>query len=61
MVETTISRRKALQVGAAAAGLTLLPGTRRARAQAKTVTFWNISGIYDVEDPMNKAKKPEDF
>lgn len=61
MVETTISRRKALQVGAAAAGLTLLPGARRARAQAKTVTFWNITGIYDVEDPMNKAKKPEDF
>jgi raffinose/stachyose/melibiose transport system substrate-binding protein len=61
MVETTFSRRKALQAGAAAAGLTLLPGARRARAQAKTVTFWNLAGIYEVEDSLNKAKRPEEF
>jgi hypothetical protein len=38
MLDTTLSRRKALQVGAAAAGLTLLPA-RRASAQDKTITF----------------------
>jgi raffinose/stachyose/melibiose transport system substrate-binding protein len=61
MIDTTLSRRKALQIGAAAAGLTLLPSRRRAAAQAQTVTFWNISGIYEVEDPNDKTKKPEDF
>ncbi len=60
MLDTTLSRRKALQVGAAAAGLTLLPA-RRASAQDKTITFWNLAGIYDVEDPNDKTKKPEDF
>ena len=30
-------------------------------AQDKTITFWNIAGIYDVEDPNDKTKKPEDF
>jgi raffinose/stachyose/melibiose transport system substrate-binding protein len=61
MLDTTLSRRKALQLGAATAGLTLVSGTRRAAAQNKTVTFWNIEGIYDVQDPNNKTKKPEDF
>jgi raffinose/stachyose/melibiose transport system substrate-binding protein len=60
MFDATLSRRKALQFGAAAAGLTLLPA-RRAYAQNTTVTFWNIQGIYDVEDPNDKTKKPEDF
>jgi raffinose/stachyose/melibiose transport system substrate-binding protein len=60
MIETTLSRRKALQVGAAAAGLTLLPGTRLAAAQETTVTFWN-PGVLMVTDPSDKAKKPEDF
>lgn len=61
MIDSTLSRRKALQMGAAAAGLTLLPGTRRVAAQEKTITYWNIQGIYDVEDPNDKTKKPEDF
>jgi len=61
MFDSVLSRRKALQIGAgAAAGLTLLP-SRRASAQEKTVTYWNISGIYEVEDPNDKTKKPEDF
>ncbi len=61
MFDSVLSRRKALQLGAgAAAGLTLLP-SRRASAQEKTVTYWNISGIYEVEDPNDKTKKPEDF
>ena len=61
MIQSKLSRRRALQVGAAAAGLTLLPGSRRVSAQEKTVTYWNISGIYEVEDPNDKTKKPEDF
>ena len=61
MIESTLSRRKALQIGAATAGLSLLPSWRRAGAQETTVTFWNISGIYEVEDPNDKTKKPEDF
>src|SRR5438045_401176 len=60
MVETRFSRRQVVQLGVAA-GLALLPGSRRATAQGKTVTFWNIAGIYDVEDPVNKTKKPEEF
>jgi raffinose/stachyose/melibiose transport system substrate-binding protein len=60
MMGTTFSRRKALQLGAAAAGATLLPGnTRRARAQDATITFWNTT--FPMEDPIDKAKKPEDF
>lgn len=61
MSATSLTRRKALQIGAAATGLALLPGARRASAQAKTVTFWNLAGIYDIEDPNNKTKKPEEF
>ena len=57
MLDTTLSRRKALQVGAVAAGLTVLPA-RRAFAQDKTITFWNLAGIYDIEDPNDKTKKP---
>jgi raffinose/stachyose/melibiose transport system substrate-binding protein len=60
IIDTTLSRRKALQVGAATAGLTLLPAWH-ASARGKTITFWNIAGIYDVEDPNDKTKKPEDF
>lgn len=60
MFETTLSRRKAMQWGAAATGLTLLPRSRAA-AQETTVTYWNISGIYEFEDPNDKTKKPEDF
>jgi raffinose/stachyose/melibiose transport system substrate-binding protein len=60
MMGTTFSRRKALQLGAAAAGVTLLPGSaRRARAQDATITFWNTT--FPMEDPIDKAKKPEDF
>ena len=59
MFDNTLSRRKALQFGAAAAGLTLLPGTRRAAAQDATITFWNTG--YPIVDPNDKAKKPEDF
>lgn len=59
MFDNTLSRRKALQFGAAAAGLTLLPGTRRAAAQDATITFWNTN--YPLVDPNDKAKKPEDF
>jgi raffinose/stachyose/melibiose transport system substrate-binding protein len=61
MLDTTLTRRKALQLGAATAGLTVLPRARRAAAQETTITFWNIAGLYDVEDPTNKTKKPEDF
>ncbi|MFN8594163.1 MAG: extracellular solute-binding protein [Thermomicrobiales bacterium] len=61
MFNTTLSRRRAMQLGAAAAGLTLLPGTRRAAAQDTNITWWNISGIYEFEDPNDKTKKPEDF
>ncbi|MFN8594162.1 MAG: extracellular solute-binding protein [Thermomicrobiales bacterium] len=60
MTMTPLSRRKVMQVGAAAAGLTLLPSSRRTRAQDTTVTFWN-PGILMVEDPSDKTKKPEDF
>ena len=60
MLDTTLSRRKALQVGAVTAGLTLLPAWR-ASAQDKTITFWNLAGIYDLDDPNDKTKKPEDF
>jgi raffinose/stachyose/melibiose transport system substrate-binding protein len=59
MTHPTLSRRKALQLGAAAAGLTLLPGTRRAAAQDATITFWNTT--FPMEDPIDKAKRPEDF
>jgi raffinose/stachyose/melibiose transport system substrate-binding protein len=59
MTHTTLTRRQALQVGAAAAGLTLLPGTRRAAAQDATITFWNTT--FPMEDPIDKAKRPEDF
>src|SRR5688572_21343265 len=59
MIDTTLNRRKALQLGAAAAGLTLLPGTRRAAAQDATITFWNTT--FPMEDPIDKAKRPEDF
>jgi raffinose/stachyose/melibiose transport system substrate-binding protein len=58
--DSALSRRKALQLGTAT-GLALLSGSRRAAAQEKTVTYWNISGIYEVEDPNDKTKKPEDF
>lgn len=57
--ETTLSRRKALQIGAAAAGVTLLPGTRRASAQETTVTFWNST--FSVEDASDKTRPLEDF
>ncbi len=60
MIDATLSRRKALQLGAAAAGLTLLPGTRRAAAQETTVTFWN-PGILMVQDPSDKTKTNDDF
>jgi raffinose/stachyose/melibiose transport system substrate-binding protein len=59
MPDTTLSRRKVLQVGAAAAGLTLLPGTRRAAAQDVTLRFWNTR--FPLTDPNDKTKKPEDF
>jgi raffinose/stachyose/melibiose transport system substrate-binding protein len=59
MIDTRFSRRKALQIGAGAAGLTLLPGARRASAQEATVTFWNT--LFPMEDPIDKAKRPEDF
>ena len=59
MIDTTLNRRQALQLGAAAAGLTLLPGTRRAAAQDATITFWNTT--FPMEDPIDKAKRPEDF
>jgi raffinose/stachyose/melibiose transport system substrate-binding protein len=60
MIETTLSRRKALQLGAATAGLILLPGTRRAAAQDVAITFWNPD-IYPTTDPNDKAKRLEDF
>jgi raffinose/stachyose/melibiose transport system substrate-binding protein len=39
--------------------LTLLPGTRHAAAQDATITFWNTT--FPMEDPIDKAKWPEDF
>ena len=59
MIDSTLNRRKVLQLGAAATGLTLLPGTRRAMAQDATITFWNTT--FPMEDPIDKAKRPEDF
>jgi raffinose/stachyose/melibiose transport system substrate-binding protein len=60
MMGTTLSRRKAVQLGAAVAGATLLPGSaQRARAQDATITFWNTT--FPMEDPVDKAKRPEDF
>src|SRR5687768_3658959 len=59
MIDTTLNRRQALQLGAAAAGLTLLHGRRRAAAQDATITFWNTT--FPLEDPIDKAKRPEDF
>jgi raffinose/stachyose/melibiose transport system substrate-binding protein len=58
MIDTRFNRRKAMQLGTAA-GLTLLPGMRRASAQETTVTFWNST--YANVDPNDKAKKLEDF
>ena len=57
-VRHTLNRRKALQLGGAAAGLTLLPGARRAAAQETTVTFWNPE-VLMVTDPSDKAKNPK--
>jgi raffinose/stachyose/melibiose transport system substrate-binding protein len=59
MIGTPVSRRKALQLGAVSAGLTLLPGVRPVRAQDATITYWNTT--YPIIDPNDKAKKPEDF
>ena len=59
MIDTKLSRRKALQIGAAAAGVSLLPGARRARAQETTVTFWNST--FNVEDASDKTRPLEDF
>ncbi len=59
MIDSRLSRRQALQIGAAAVGLTLLPGARRASAQDTTITFWNT--LFPMEDPNDKAKRPEDF
>jgi raffinose/stachyose/melibiose transport system substrate-binding protein len=59
MIDTKLNRRHALQFGAVAAGLTLLPGVRRAAAQDATITFWNTT--FPMEDPIDKAKRPEDF
>ena len=39
MIDTTLNRRHALQLGAATAGLTLLLGPRRAAAQDAMITF----------------------
>ena len=59
MIDTKLNRRHALQLGAAAAGLTLLHGPRLAAAQDATITFWNTT--FPMEDPIDKAKRPEDF
>jgi len=60
MIDATLTRRQTLQLGAVTAGLTLLPGARRASAQETTITFWN-AGILTTEDANDKAKKLEDF
>jgi raffinose/stachyose/melibiose transport system substrate-binding protein len=59
MIYTKLNRRHALQLGAATAGLTLLLGPHRAAAQEATITFWNTT--FPMEDPIDKAKRPEDF
>lgn len=60
---TRLSRRRAVQVGAAAglaAGFAARPASRRARAQERTITFWNPN-TYAVQDPNDKTRAPEDF
>ncbi len=59
MIDATLTRRQTLQLGAVTAGLTLLPGARRASAQETTITFWNST--YPTVDPNDKAKRLEDF
>jgi len=59
VIDMTYSRRRILQGAAGAAGLTFLPGARRAAAQDVTVKYWNT--VYQLEDPNDKTKKPEDF
>ena len=58
MIDTKLNRRQAMQLGAAA-GLTHLPGRRRAAAQGTTITFWNST--FPTVDPNDKGKKLEDF
>ena len=53
-----MSRRKVWQFGAGAAGLALLP-SERAAAQNAAITFWNTT--FPMVDPIDKAKRPEDF
>ena len=60
MLDTMLSRRKALQVGAAAAGLTLLPGATCLRARQDDHLL-EPRGHLRLEDPNDKTKKPEDF
>jgi raffinose/stachyose/melibiose transport system substrate-binding protein len=56
-----VSRRTALQLGAAAAGTALLPGAwRGAVAQSKTLTLWN-PGIFPTQDPNDKTKPVDAF
>ena len=59
MIDTMISRRKVWQLGVAAAGLGLWP-SGRAAAQDAAITFWN-PGLFPMVDPIDKAKRPEDF
>ncbi|HEU5430600.1 MAG TPA: hypothetical protein VFU81_03000, partial [Thermomicrobiales bacterium] len=61
MTTHRVSRRAALQLGAAVAGAALLPAPRRrASAQGKTLTFWN-PGIYPTQDPNDKTKPLDAF
>jgi raffinose/stachyose/melibiose transport system substrate-binding protein len=59
MIDTMISRRKVWQLGVAAAGLGLRP-SGQAAAQDAAITFWN-PGLFPMVDPIDKAKRPEDF
>src|SRR3954468_13844346 len=59
MIGTMISRRKVWQLGVAAAGLGLRP-SGQAVAQDAAITFWN-PGLFPMVDPIDKAKRPEDF
>src|SRR4051795_6918070 len=59
MSDTMLSRRRALQIGAGAVGLALVPDVHNAAAQDLTLTYWNTT--YPLQDPNDKTKKPEDF
>ncbi len=59
MKNPMLSRRDALKIGGAAAGVMLLPSGLNAAADDVTVTFWN--GGFTADDPSDKTKSKDQF